>query len=386
MKSFKFITIFLVHFWYSHIAFAAKELALIPQKPEVAALLKNYKTHDGGAILVPSSACAAAMASNIFQKHEFQLYATEEVEAELKKIQPEGAKTDYPTLVTLYKQMIEKGGKRYLISPPALEAIEALKDAHPNFAEVINNLKKEAALYHSAAKPLKTNPILLLGEPGIGKTHFAQSFSKIIGTEFKLIPFSSLTAGWILSGSDKQWKGSKEGYLANRLVHGNYGNPVVVLDEIDKANSEGKNYDPLGSLYSLLEHDTAQVFRDEFLDIAMDTSHVLWVATANNAHLIPEPILNRMDVYVIPAPNKEQAMQIAQIIYKNYLKDLAQLNFAPQLTEEVASLLASVPPRSMKSVIWHAITSANYDKRKKIEVKDIDLSKVGEQNRSIGFH
>ena len=63
-----------------------------------------------------------------------------------------------------------------------------------------------------------------------------------------------------------------------------------MLDEVDKAGGDHR-YDPMGALYGLLERDTAVHFRDEFIDVDMDASHILWVATANNESAIPEPIL-----------------------------------------------------------------------------------------------
>jgi len=65
-------------------------------------------------------------------------------------------------------------------------------------------------------------------------------------------------------------------------------------------------YDPLGSLYTLLERDTASEFIDEFAEVAIDASDVVWIATANDARAIPEPILNRMNVYSIDAPDAER--------------------------------------------------------------------------------
>lgn len=83
----------------------------------------------------------------------------------------------------------------------------------------------------------------------------------------------------------------------------------MVVDEIDKARGEHA-YDPLGALYSLLEHDTAQEFVDEFADVAVDASQIIWVATANDERSIPEPILNRVNVYNVQSATFEQARNI----------------------------------------------------------------------------
>lgn len=90
----------------------------------------------------------------------------------------------------------------------------------------------------------------------------------------------------------------------------------MVVDEIDKARGEHA-YDPLGALYSLLEHDTAQEFTDEFADVAVDASQIIWVATANDERCIPEPILNRMNVYNVLAPTPDQARDIGRRLYVN---------------------------------------------------------------------
>ena len=91
------------------------------------------------------------------------------------------------------------------------------------------------------------------------------------------------------------------------LVDGAYANPVMVVDEIDKARGEHA-YDPLGALYSLLEHDTAGTTSPTSSPKSpIDASQVIWVATANDERAIPEPILNRMNVYEVQAPDRDAA-------------------------------------------------------------------------------
>ena len=108
----------------------------------------------------------------------------------------------------------------------------------------------------------------------------------LLGTGMGFLSMSSLTAGWVLSGASSQWKGARPGKVFETLVDGQYANPVMVVDEIDKAGGEHA-YDPLGALYSLLEHDTAGRFTDEFAEVAIDASQVIWVATANDERCDP---------------------------------------------------------------------------------------------------
>jgi len=98
------------------------------------------------------------------------------------------------------------------------------------------------------------------------------------------------------------------------ILNGTYANPVIMVDELDKAGG-GNQYDPLGALYMLLERDTAAEFVDEFVEIPIDASGVVWIATANEESKIPDPILNRMNVYAVGSPDRDGSARIAQAIY-----------------------------------------------------------------------
>ena len=111
--------------------------------------------------------------------------------------------------------------------------------------------------------------MLLLGEPGLGKTYFAKKLAHVLGTGFEFVSMSSLTAGWVLTGASAQWHNARPGKVAQTLIEGEYANPVVVLDEVDKAGGDAP-YDPMGALYALLERDTATHFKDEFIDVDME--------------------------------------------------------------------------------------------------------------------
>lgn len=287
------------------------------------------------------------------------------------------------SLKSLYERMKNTGGVRYIVKPSSTGGIDSLYEHSPNFSEVINDLKKHMALAISGNEPMHFTPMLLLGEPGLGKTHFAKSVSRILGTSFEFISMSSLTAGWILSGASSQWSNAKPGKVAQALVDGEFANPVIALDEVDKAGGDSR-YDPMGALYTLLEKDTAEHFKDEFIEVGMDASHILWVATANDESSIPEPILNRMNVYMIDRPDLDGSMKIALSIYRDILSD-HNWGFPEEPSEEVLVRLAALPPRDMRKLLLDAFGNANLDGRDYLTAKDLNEERIVRKRGRIGF-
>jgi ATP-dependent Lon protease len=288
------------------------------------------------------------------------------------------------TLQTIYENMKKSGGVRFIVKPSSTNGLDDLYESSPNFSEVIDSLKKHMALALDGNEAMQFTPMLLLGEPGLGKTHFAKSMSRILGTSFEFVSMSSLTAGWILSGASSQWNNSKPGKVATSLIGGDFANPLIVLDEIDKAGGDSR-YDPMGSLYGLLEHDTATHFKDEFIEVSIDASNILWVATANDESCIPEPILNRMDVYVIERPDHDASARIALSIYKDILEQHHWI-FDAEPNADVLDCLAEEAPRDMRKILIDAFGNAKLEKRDHLLPKDLNSRKAASGKKSkIGF-
>src|SRR4051812_5981126 len=242
--------------------------------------------------------------------HMRSVFRPHDVERKLAKLPDR----DHENLRSTYQRMLERGPERFQVKPSGIPQMEHLYEELPNFTEALDDVRRHVALSQDSRDGLEVTPMLLLGPPGIGKTHFARKLADLLGTGMSLVPMSSMTAGWLLSGASSQWKGAKPGKVFEALVEGQYANPVIVVDEIDKASSDAQ-YDPLGAMYSLLEHDTAGTFMDEFAEVSIDASKVIGIMTANDDRLIPEPILNRMNVFEIEAPSFDMARTIARNLY-----------------------------------------------------------------------
>ena len=307
------------------------------------------------------------------------LYRLGDVEQRLDKLPAH----EHEALRATYARMIEKGAERFQVKTGGLPAMAHLYDEMPNFCDVLDDVKRQLALCHDSRDALEITPMLLLGPPGIGKTYFAREIAQLLGTGLGFISMSSLTAGWVLSCASSQWKGARPGKVFETLVDGSYANPVMVVDEIDKARGEHA-YDPLGALYSLLEYDTARAFIDEFAEVPIDASQLIWVATANDERNIPEPILNRMNVFEVHAPDPAAARAIALRLYKSLRGEHdwgRRFDDAP--SQAVLERLAAMAPREMRRAWMTAFGNARLDGRATIEMAD--LPGASARRSPIGF-
>ena len=118
-----------------------------------------------------------------------RLYRVDEVDAKLGKL----PQKEHEGLRSTYERMLEKGPERFQVKPSGLPEMEHLYDELPNFTEVLDDIRRQLALCEDARDALEITPLLLLGPPGIGKTHFARELSLLLGTGMGFLSMSSMT-------------------------------------------------------------------------------------------------------------------------------------------------------------------------------------------------
>lgn len=286
----------------------------------------------------------------------------------------------------LIQDIPKSGFLRRLAPPPAPAVVEALIDEFPNFQPVIELAADQLAIAALGNGRLRLPAMLLLGDPGIGKSVFADALATTLDVRTRTVNLSHATQGATLGGTSAHWSTGAAGGVFNALLRGKELNPVFVLDEIDKAagTTEGRN-NPLGPLYSLLEPEDAKKFVDEYVGVPVDASWFTWVATANELHVLPAPIVSRLAVFEIRSPTRAELRQIGRRQYRRLVDGFGLGEHLP--SEAPAGLLDQVEasPRELRVLIQSAIGRMARDHlsghSRAIELRETRLP----QKRKMGF-
>lgn len=209
------------------------------------------------------------------------------------------------------------GPMRSLVKPTEamVARVAQIKTRAPHFGDVIDWIIRAMRLAMMTATPLRLPPCLLIGAPGVGKTWFLHQISESLGVPSLFLAMNVMAdRGSMLTGLSPTWKSSGPGKIAKILVEGTSASPLVMLDEIDKISPINPAETPVECLHSFLEPENARAFTDEFIDVEIDASHIIWFASANDPNRLPASIRDRFMTFTIEI-DEAQRRHIAQEIF-----------------------------------------------------------------------
>ncbi len=238
---------------------------------------------------------------------------------ELGRLERMGEQTGESSMIRTYLDWLiavpwSKRSEEHLDPVAAREVLDAdhagLQDVKDRITEylAVRKLRQDRDI---EADPKSGAILTLIGPPGTGKTSIGESIARALGREFVRMSLGGVRDEAEIRGHRRTYIGALPGRLVRALRDAGTMNPVILLDEVDKVGADWRG-DPSAALLEVLDPAQNHSFRDHYLDVELDLSQVMFLATANVADTIPGPLLDRMEVIRFDGYTSEEKLAIAK--------------------------------------------------------------------------
>ncbi|WP_237478654.1 AAA family ATPase [Lichenibacterium dinghuense] len=278
----------------------------------------------------------------------------------------------------------ERARWRSLVRPDeaGLDDLDDLDRRAPHMREVTGLVRRHLRAALVIGRPIRLPPLMLVGEPGIGKSWYLSRLAQVLRVPFRHYPMNLSSLGEGLFGAHASWRNARPGLVARTLLSEPVANVMILVDEADKPPLIGAE-DPYRAFYGLLEPEGARSFVDEYLSFPMDASAILWVLAGNSTDALPPPIVDRLTVVRIPAMDEGQLRAVAASVYGEANANCDGF-FDAELREETMRHLLGTNVRGIRRAVDDAMVRAAADGRRSIGPGDVVVHEGG-TDRRIGF-
>ncbi|KPF62632.1 DNA-binding protein [alpha proteobacterium AAP81b] len=323
--------------------------------------------------------------------------------SELKKFRAMAPQSAEATVVRNYLDVMLglPWGKKSKVKKDIIAAQKVLDDDHYGLEKVKDRIIEYLAVRARTSK-LKGPILCLVGPPGVGKTSLGRSIAKATGREFIRQSLGGVRDEAEIRGHRRTYIGSMPGKVIQNLKKAGSGNPLFLLDEIDKLGQDFRG-DPSSALLEVLDPEQNKAFNDHYLEVDYDLSDVMFVTTANSLNM-PQPLLDRMEIIQLSGYTEDEKVEIAKrhLLAKQYeahglklhefavtdgaLRDLIRYYTREAGVRTLERELAKLARKSLRRILEGKATSVTVDEANLAEFAGVRKFRfgVGEIEDQIG--